>query len=95
MGLPKRRLVFQPSIFRCYVSFREGTRSILFVQEAEADQSDDDEDTMLLKQKIKVLQRVSTNSMNLNTTAKSANKRNPKYTPPSKTNMIGWKINHE
>ncbi len=24
MGLPKRKLVFQPSIFRCYVSFREG-----------------------------------------------------------------------
>jgi len=23
MGLPKRKLVFQPSIFRCYVSFRE------------------------------------------------------------------------
>ncbi len=24
IGLPKRKLVFQPSIFRCYVSFREG-----------------------------------------------------------------------
>ncbi len=24
MGHPKRKLVFQPSIFRCYVSFREG-----------------------------------------------------------------------
>ena len=24
MGLPKRKLVFQPSIFRCHVSFREG-----------------------------------------------------------------------
>ena len=45
---------------------------------------------MLLKQKIKVLQRVSTNSMHLNTTTKSANKRHPKYIPP-KTNMIGWK----
>ena len=22
---PKRKVVFQPSIFRCYVSFREGT----------------------------------------------------------------------
>ncbi len=27
MGHPKRKLVFQPSIFRCYVSFREGKRS--------------------------------------------------------------------
>ena len=25
IGLPKRKLVFQPSIFRCYVSFREGS----------------------------------------------------------------------
>ena len=25
MGLPKRKLVFQTSTFRCYVSFREGT----------------------------------------------------------------------
>ena len=24
MDFPKRELVFQPSIFRCYVSFREG-----------------------------------------------------------------------
>jgi len=24
IGYPKRKLVFQPSIFRCYVSFREG-----------------------------------------------------------------------
>ena len=24
-GLPKRKLVFKPSIFRCFVSFREGT----------------------------------------------------------------------
>ena len=24
MGHPKRKLVFQPSIFRCYVSFKEG-----------------------------------------------------------------------
>ena len=24
MGLPKRKLVFQTSVFRCYVSFREG-----------------------------------------------------------------------
>ena len=24
IGHPKRKLVFQPSIFRCYVSFREG-----------------------------------------------------------------------
>ena len=23
MGLPKRKLIFQPSIFRCYVSFRD------------------------------------------------------------------------
>ncbi len=27
MGLPKRKLVFQPSIFRCHVSFREGSLS--------------------------------------------------------------------
>ncbi len=27
-GHPKRKLVFQPSIFRCYVSFREGTAII-------------------------------------------------------------------
>ena len=26
IGLPKRKLIFQPSIFRCYVSFREGKR---------------------------------------------------------------------
>jgi len=25
IGHPKRKLVFQPSIFRCYVGFREGT----------------------------------------------------------------------
>jgi len=25
IGLPKRKVVFQPSIFRGYVSFREGT----------------------------------------------------------------------
>ena len=24
IGLPKRKIIFQPSIFRCYVSFREG-----------------------------------------------------------------------
>ena len=24
IGLPKRKLIFQPSIFRCYVSFGEG-----------------------------------------------------------------------
>ena len=28
IGHPKRKLVFQPSIFRCYVSFREGNDSI-------------------------------------------------------------------
>ena len=27
-GLPKRKVVFQPSIFRCYVSFREGTLDV-------------------------------------------------------------------
>ena len=27
---PKRKLVFQPSIFRCYVSFREGICGICF-----------------------------------------------------------------
>ena len=26
IGLPKRKLIFQPSIFRCYVSFREGNQ---------------------------------------------------------------------
>ena len=46
-----------------------------FVQEAEADQSDDDEDTMLLKQKIKALQRVSTNSMDLITRTKAQQKK--------------------
>ena len=25
IGLPKWKVIFQPSIFRCYVSFREGT----------------------------------------------------------------------
>ena len=25
IGHPKRKLVFQPSIFRCYVSFRKGS----------------------------------------------------------------------
>ena len=29
IGHPKRKLVFQPSIFRCYVSFREGKLPIL------------------------------------------------------------------
>ena len=38
IGHPKRKLVFQPSIFRCYVSFREGklkfgqTRDILYLK---------------------------------------------------------------
>ena len=26
IGYPKRKLVFQPSIFKCYVSFREGNK---------------------------------------------------------------------
>ena len=29
MGHPKRKLVFQPSIFRCYFTFREGTSLLL------------------------------------------------------------------
>ena len=29
IGHPKRKLVFQPSIFRCYVSFREGTSQVV------------------------------------------------------------------
>ena len=28
IGLPKRKLVFQPSIFGCYVSFREGINGV-------------------------------------------------------------------
>ena len=28
---PKRKLVFQPSIFRCYVSFREGNFVVFFL----------------------------------------------------------------
>ncbi len=40
MGLPNRKVVFQPSIFRCYVSFREGTiictTSLFAVQESTA-----------------------------------------------------------
>ena len=28
---PKRKLVFQPSIFRCYVSFREGVYIYIFI----------------------------------------------------------------
>ena len=31
MGHPKRELVFQPSIFRCYVSFREGIYTSLWL----------------------------------------------------------------
>ena len=30
IGLPKRKVVFQPSIFRCYVSFREGIQFVKF-----------------------------------------------------------------
>ena len=29
IGHPKRKLAFQPSIFRCYVSFREGKRYLM------------------------------------------------------------------
>ena len=32
IGLPKRKLVFQPSIFRCYDSFREGNDIAFFGQ---------------------------------------------------------------
>ncbi len=31
MGHPKRELVFRPSIFRCYVSFRGGTRFLFTI----------------------------------------------------------------
>ena len=31
MGHPKRKLVFQPSIFGCYVSFREGTYILILI----------------------------------------------------------------
>ena len=30
IGLPNRKVVFQPSIFRGHVSFREGTQTIIF-----------------------------------------------------------------
>ena len=30
LGFPKRKLIFQPSIFRGYVSFREGTKTFQF-----------------------------------------------------------------
>jgi len=29
MTLPKRKVVFQPSIFRCYVDFREGDKQVI------------------------------------------------------------------
>ena len=32
IGYPKRKLVFQPSIFRGYVSFREGIEIVLFTR---------------------------------------------------------------
>ncbi len=37
IGLPKRKVVFQPSIFRCYVSFREGIYSLIIVSRSHLD----------------------------------------------------------
>ena len=35
IGFPKRKVVFQPSIFRCYVSFREGRWFLFFCSDVE------------------------------------------------------------